>query len=421
MQSKIMDVPTFYGTFVPQNASKKFSGLVSLENVLIHSLNVPAVRLLNKYGLNDFYCFLKRSGLKGLFRPPGGYGLTLILGGAEASLWELVQLYLALGNLGKFREIQVLLHSPKPLLLGEEELFSQGASWLVLEALKKLDRPGSEYFWQNFTRPVPVAWKTGTSYGQRDAWAIGINKQWCIGVWVGNFTGEENAELSGVRSAAPLLFSIFSRLVDYDKNLWFEEPTTQLKEVECCQKSGYPAKSYCPQRVRLKQPVISFHGGWCPFHQQYLIDKKTGERVSSLCWEGVETEWVVRFIVPPRVKEILSKSGHSVDVIPPWAERAGRTEEKNKMEILYPPAGLKMFIPRDIGGHYEKIVLQAQHQIPATQLFWFLNGKFVGKTKEIHKLAVDLSPGEYTLTVQDKDGFSREVSFFVYKKEERRD
>jgi penicillin-binding protein 1C len=446
MQSKIQDVPTFFGTFTPQNASKEFSGLVSLEDVLVQSLNVPSVRLLNAYGVRDFYDFLQDAGLHGLFRSPDGYGLALILGGAEANLHELVQLYAALGNGGRSTPLVVLEPSarqdaPQALVNGKRpheiskiggvggasetpavpaahrpELFSKGAAWLVLNTLTRLSRPGSEYYWEYFDNRVPVAWKTGTSYGQKDAWAIGVNRQWTIGVWAGNFTGEGNAMLTGHASAAPLLFSLFNQLTRPGESAWFDDPLFDLAQVECCAESGFPAGSDCPHKIMLKRPKTSRSSGTCPYHKKFLVDEATGREVCSLCWSGLETEWITRYVVPPAVKEIFTATGRRADDVPIHTASCPEYRDTDRIELVYPVDGVKIFVPRDFDGVHEKIVFTAKHQRPATHLFWYLNGDLVGETAGTHECPVDLAPGDYTLTVQDENGLSRSARFSAFRK-----
>jgi len=431
MESRIQDVPTFYGTFAPQNASMEFSGLARLDDVLIQSLNVPSVRLLNAYGVYNFYDFLVDGGLGGLFRGPDGYGLSLILGGAEASLFELVQLYVALGNLGQFRPVEAIDRPAEPHTdrrsafepriasaagSNERRLFSQGAAWLVLNALTRLSRPGVEYYWEYFDNRIPVAWKTGTSYGQKDGWAIGVNKQWTIGVWAGNFTGEGNALLTGTGSAAPLLFTLFNTLTRHGEPGWVDEPTFDLVDVVCCEESGFPAGPDCSRTFRSKRPRSAYAPGECPYHRRFLVDKATGRQVCSLCWKGVDTEWVTRFVVPPGVREIFTKTGRHADAVPVHAANCPDFHDDCRMELVYPVDGIKIFVPRDFDGVHEKIVFSAKHQTPSTHVFWYLNGSLVGETVGTHECTVDLDPGAYTLTVQDEDGFSRTAAFTAYKK-----
>ncbi len=415
--SLVQDVPSFYGTFAPQNASKQFQGVVTIEQFLMQSLNVPAVRLLNTYGITDLYDFLKASGLKGLFRSPEGYGLTLILGGAEARLWGLVQLYLILGNAG-IRKDLTLVHTTQPTSSSDRQshLLSDGASWQVLNILNKLSRPDIEFYWHQFDNTVPVAWKTGTSYGQKDGWAIGVNREWTIGVWIGNFTGEGNTEIGGAKAAAPLLFSLFNALSHHDKQLWFETPEYDLQDVACCTYSGFPVNPHCPDTIMLKRPITAYVPGTCPFHKRYLIDKKSGKSVCSLCWNNSDTAWVTRTIHSPAVKDILNKNAVATDSIPPHSPSCLTYRKDNLLEIVYPVSDIKILIPRDYDGTYEKLVLSAKHQRPSVHLFWYIDKQFIGETIDIHTMPCDLKPGKHTLTVQDEEGFIRRVSFSSYRK-----
>ncbi len=269
MQSKIQDVPTFFGTFAPQNASKEFSGLVSLEDVLVQSLNVPSVRLLNAYGVRDFYDFLAGRGtsralpeprrVRSRAHPRGRRGESLraraIVCGARKR--RRIRPVEAIERTGREWSRSRKASEPPSAdrRLDRSELFSKGAAWLVLNTLTRLSRPGSEYYWEYFDNRVPVAWKTGTSYGQKDAWAIGVNRQWTIGVWAGNFTGEGNAMLTGhAFGGARFSFSLFNQLTRPGENAWFDDPLFDLAQVECCAESGFPAGPDCPHKISLKRP-----------------------------------------------------------------------------------------------------------------------------------------------------------------------
>jgi penicillin-binding protein 1C len=415
MASVVQDVPTFYGTFAPQNASQQFCGLTTVDRLLIESLNVPSVRLLNAYGLADFYDFLVSAGLEGLFRGPDGYGLTLVIGGAEASLLELTQLYASLGSMGRKRPLRFT--EDDDTRRRSERLFSEGAAWQVLDVLTRLSRPGVEYYWDRFDNRIPVAWKTGTSYGQKDAWAVGVNRQWTIGVWAGNFDGAGNASLTGAKSAAPLLFSLFNAFTRRDEMMWFDKPAFDLKGVECCRQSGYPAGQFCEETARVERPKAAHTPGTCPFHRRYVVDSVTGESVCSLCWHGVDTQYVTRFVVSPGARDILHKSGREVDVIPAHAADCPTRADAARIELVYPVDGVKIFIPRDFDGQHEKIVFHAQHQRPSVHLFWYINGSLAGETAGDHRLPVALAPGEYRLTVQDEEGYSETVCFAAYRTE----
>ncbi|MBD3315129.1 MAG: penicillin-binding protein 1C [Chitinivibrionales bacterium] len=417
MKSLVQDVPTFFGTFAPQNASEQFCGMAPLEKVLISSLNVPSVRLLNAYGVDDFYEFLVDAGLKGLFRSPSGYGLTLILGGAEAGLWEMTAMYRSLGMLGQQGRLATTNRNVSTSVAQTNDtLMSQGAAWLVLETLKQVRRPGIEQFWDSFETSVPVAWKTGTSYGQKDGWAIGTNAQWTVGVWAGNFTGEGNAELSGSRSAAPLLFTLFNTLTQRDRPVWPQKPEPKLDLVACCALSGYQIGKYCPETTFVEMPSCAYRHRICPYHRRFLIDRRTGRSVCSLCWDNVDTAWVTRAIYPPAARKVLVQTGHVVDSIPLHAHSCPTATDPNRLQLVYPVPGVKLFVPRGMDGAYQKVVFEARHQRSNAHLFWYLDGNFVAETEGIHTPAIDLPAGHHTVVVQDEEGFLRTVSFWAFRR-----
>ncbi|MFC1476745.1 penicillin-binding protein 1C [Fibrobacterota bacterium] len=425
MISKVRDVPTFYGTFSPQNASKHFRGLITLEELLIRSLNVPAVRLLHYTGLDDFYQFLKSAGLKGLFRTSEGYGLTLIIGGSEASLWELTRMFAGLGNLGMQKPFTVINDDKEnrdtsPDISAEYQtefrLCSEGAAWLVLNVLRKLTRPGSEHYWYLFTQQVSVAWKTGTSYGQKDAWAIGTNRQWTIGIWVGNFTGEGNAVLSGAKSAGPILFSLFNQLSDKSAELWFEKPEYDLARKKICKLSGYTPGPYCKEVVYAEQPSNAYKTRICPFHKKFLISKKTGYVTCSRCWQIPDTTWAIKAVYSPSVRSILDKLGHKLDTIPLHNPHCPAIHKEKSIDILYPVNGISILTPRNIKGEYEKVVFKANYQRKSGLLFWYLDNQFIGETIEQHTVPVNLEQGKHHLVIQDSEGSTSSVRFRSHRR-----
>src|SRR5690606_27737831 len=193
---------------------------------------------------------LQSLGMSTLFRPADDYGLTLILGGAEGNLWELTSIYARLAASardGDKAQAPVSLLMPnnlhnaladktiKPVI---KQVITQGAAWLTLQALIDVARPGYDNYWRDFSGSQTIAWKTGTSYGLRDAWAIGSNGRYTLGVWVGNAAGEPATFLSGQSSAAPVLFDVFDAL---PKVNWFAKPAHALKTISVCADDGYLA------------------------------------------------------------------------------------------------------------------------------------------------------------------------------------
>ncbi|MDD2716910.1 MAG: penicillin-binding protein 1C, partial [Candidatus Wallbacteria bacterium] len=311
--TKIPDVPTHYGSFSPANADLTYRGMVTVHDSLTMSLNVPAVMLLDCYGVEDFYGFLKKAGLKNLFRTPDEYGLPLVIGGAEATVWDLAAMFAGLGNLGNFRKISVLQGIEDT---AENRLISRGAAWLTLLMLQDVNRPGAENYWHQFSSQWPIAWKTGTSFGFRDAWAIGVTPQWTIAVWAGNFTGEGNPELFGARSAGHLLFDIFNTLPRNPFRIWFDKPESSLQSLKICQDSGYLAGQDCPQTVEREAPLSMDHLKVCPYHRKVFLNPDRSETVCSLCW-GTSGEVSEQYLVyPPEVVQYLRETGGAPHTIP---------------------------------------------------------------------------------------------------------
>lgn len=416
LESKILDVPTYYGTFAPLNANKDFQGVVSLEDMLTHSLNIPAVRLLYDYGIDDFYSDLKEMGVTSLFRSAQGYGLSLVLGGAEVSLWDMCKVYSGLGNQGGIRPI-IFLKDPKNKKTEDSlRLCSSGASWLVLSALSKLNRPDVESFWQLFSDQVPVAWKTGTSYGQKDAWAVGVNRQWTIGVWVGNFTGQGNTFLGGAVSAGPVLFSLFRQLTDLDSEFWFEKPEFDLKPVTVCASTGYLPNSSCPDTVNTYKPSGAWKTEQCQWHQKVITDKKSGLEVCSRCWTGVDRKDTVLLLYPSAATEIMRRKGMKADLMPSHNPICTAVKAKvNRITIEYPVDGISIFIPRDMKGEYQRVVAKASCGT-GSSLFWYLDGNYLGKTVDIHTMAVSCKTGKHVLSVFDNEDGLQRTSFDVVRK-----
>ena len=410
LESKVKDVPTFYGSFIPGNANREYAGMVSIKDALVQSLNVPAARLLSYYGVPRFHRLLRSGGFTTLFRSPGDYGLTLILGGAEATLWEMCGVYRMLGNGGRLSPL-VLLETGVTEDQDYETVLSRGSCWLILETLKELHRPGSEYYWHYFENQWPIAWKTGTSYGQRDAWAIGITPQWVIGVWVGNFTGEGNPELAGAKTAGPLMFDIFSRLPKKQEKAWFEKPDDNLKVVRICKETGHPASIYCSETVVALQPLNAESLSRCPYHKVFYMDSAGVYQVCSLCWDEHGGVPDTILVYPPDACTQLRKVGHYIKGIPRHKPDCPTLSKENPITIVYPATGTGLWIPRGITGEKQKAVLKAAHSNAQACLFWYLDGTYLGRTEENHKLAVNLLQGNHQLTLIDDEGHRRQMMF----------
>jgi penicillin-binding protein 1C len=406
--SLVPDLPTHYAGYMPENADRAYRGAVPARHALARSLNVPAVRMLQDHGVDRFYDFLKNAGMTTLTRPPGDYGLTLVLGGAEGTLWDLTGVYANLAAIarGTPRGRPAVYRVPR-LLAGDTTWtarpaeLSTGAAWLTLEALVEVVRPGVEVNWTRFSSSQPIAWKTGTSFGHRDAWAIGSTARYTVGVWVGNATGEGRPELTGVGAAAPLLFDVFDRL---DASPWFDRPDYALKPVTVCRDDGYlatagcaTAKAWIPRDAHFERP--SAH------HRVVHLDPTGRWRVDARC-EAVRDMAHATWFVLPAGQEYYYRRNHAdYRPLPPFrpdcaAARAGG----DPLEFLYPAGETRLYIPVDLDGRKGRVVFRVAHRDPGATLYWHLDDTYLGTTATYHERAVDVGPGRHVMTVVDQDG-----------------
>ncbi|MGL1887113.1 MAG: penicillin-binding protein 1C [Reichenbachiella sp.] len=407
-QTLIKDVPTYFSSFSPSNASKNFSGIVPASQALIHSLNIPAVRLLNAYGVNKFYNLLQAAGIRSLFRNPDDYGLPLILGGAEVSAWDMAKLYMGLANDGKFNDISYLSST---LVKQKSALISSEASHLILEEMKELIRPGLEFYWKKYSSQRPIAWKTGTSYGNKDAWAAGCTPKWTIIVWVGNFDGTSNNALSGMRSAGPLMFNILNSLPKNPKTKWFKD-LKSYSSVEICEQTGFYATSSCPDTELVNAPKTMKPLKACPYHEIIFTDINGNNEVCSRCWSNNHVKnYALKF--PPDVNYYLRKNGTLTESSPIHNPNCAVRQEHDVLQIIYPLSKANLFIPKDFDGEYQPLIGRVASQFPERELFWYLDETFLGSTVRKPSLPLSLKEGKHELTVIDSQGNKDQVEFSV--------
>ncbi len=415
-ESKIKDVPVHYGTFNPENCNLNFSGLVSVEEALIRSLNVPAVVALEKFGIYDFYNFLEKAGVSTLFRTPDDYGLTLILGGAEVTLFDLVSIYRSLGRYGLSGNLKLI--DEENLQDDNEQLISKGSAYLVLQILKQLKRPGLEAWWESFNGAKPFAWKTGTSYGNRDAWALGVSPKWTIGIWVGNFDGRENINLGSSTCSAPILFDIFNYLPAGEGENWFEPPSGGLRPVRICADSGYRAGENCKNTLLASISEGAARLKKCPYCRSVFVNIEETEEVCSLCWEQGKYKKVKKIFYPPDVVQYLSEGGVITERMLPHKKDCPGNSRRDVMNVIYPQENASIFIPRDLNGKLQKINLRAAHIDPGKKIYWYIDNVYRGCTACKHSMAVELTSGKHSLEIIDSDGERAGVTFYSSLRED---
>jgi len=413
----IRDIPYRFGDgFNPKNADRTNRGLVNANEALSRSLNIPFVELLSRYGVSPFWQDLRNQGFKAVQNTPDYYGLSLILGGTEVSLFELADVYsrfahqLAWSDKSTDSVSSIHFNLEKtnsdhkfPKLLGNSSI------WSTFEAMTQVVRPENHVFWEEFSSSRKVAWKTGTSFGNKDAWSVGVTPDWVVGVWVGNADGQGRPNLTGVRSAAPILFDVFSLL---PVTQWFTMPLDTRLETLCAQ-SGLHANTYCPETREEWIPDKTYLNGSCTYHQPIYLDKKALFRVNSTCYPLTESVKDVFFVLKP-VEEWYFKRYHSwYRGLPPYLPRCKEENQQISFQIVYPSNAVTVYLPKDYDGNSGKIVLEAVHSFPEKKLYWHINEEFVGITQSIHKISFVPKKGNQNLVVIDEDGFVLKRFFSV--------
>jgi penicillin-binding protein 1C len=421
----VADVPTQYSGYMPENFDHAYRGAVPADVALAQSLNVPAVRMLKRHGVQRFYDFLHHAGLTTLSRKPDDYGLTLILGGAETTLWDATALYANLADIARqvspgakpaYRRLRVTDRDADGETRGAD--ITPGAAWLTLQSLLEVARPGEEGYWRSFASSRKIAWKTGTSWGLRDAWALGSSSQHTVGVWVGNASGEARAGLTGASVAAPVLFDLFNRLEPAD---WFARPDLLLKPVETCRNDGFLANGQCETEWQWA-PRDSHFDQPSPYNVRLHLDGDR-RRVHGGCervTRMVQANW---FVLPPGLEYYYRRHHADYRVPPPFRpdcqthEAAGGA--RGPIEFLYPNPGTRIYIPTDLAEQKSRAVFEAAHRDRDVVLYWHLDEQYLGVTRTFHQRALDVTPGTHTLTVVDPQGNRLSRQFEVLAAEAR--
>lgn len=423
----VADIPTTINGYSPENFDKTFHGAVSASEALNRSLNVPAVRMLRSYGLQRFYNQLKKMEMRSLTHPSDYYGLSLILGGAESSLWEVTKIYAGLASTLNF-----YTHSSSeyrsnefinPIFSIEEEarfgktqlkapVLQAGAIYQTFESMKETNRPTNEENWSFYQDARPIAWKTGTSYGFKDAWAVGITPDYAIGIWVGNADGEGRPGLTGIQAAAPVLFDVFKALPV--KRHWFSIPYDDLIEESICLKSGHKAGIFCDE---VKTQWITANENsmhTCPYHHRIFLDTTASYRVNSSCYLLENMKPVSWFSLPPVQEYYYAPLHPQYRELPPLLSGCLAENEK-LMAFIFPKTKERVILPKGFDENINEVIFKLAHQNSNTTIHWYLDEKYIGSTDTFHELAIAPSPGVYTLTVVDNEGnrIQQEVEFLM--------
>lgn len=383
----ISDVPIDFGGFAPKNYNGKFQGAVPADEAIAQSLNVPCVEMLKDHGILRFVELLKGCGIATLDLPADKYGLSIALGGAEVTLYEITKLYAEMSACyqGTCR--------------AEFALNDRLALHQTFEAMRKVNRP-DQLDWRRVSSVQNIAWKTGTSYGSRDAWAIGVTPEYAVGVWVGNADGSSTPDLTGARAAGPVMFDIMSLMPFCE---WFEDPSEEDgATIRVCRHSGYRAGRYCDDTEEVVCAKASVDSPQCPYcHPVHLsLDGK-----NQILGRSEPTITKTMSSLPPVLEHYYKVAHPEYTPLPPVkVTQNTQAGDGAQMKFLSPADGSLIQLPRLMDGSRGQLTCSVAHADPSAEIFWHCNDSFICATKDLHTIQLDLANGVHTISAVDTYG-----------------
>lgn len=410
-QTLVRDVPVQYGAYSPENYDGSNAGMVSLEEALARSLNVPFVDLLAEQGVEPFLGRLRSGGVRSLVDTPGHYGLSAVVGGTELTPLELAGLYVALASEGRARPLRA-----RPLREGQSRsagipLMAPGAAFLTLEALRQRDRPDFPDRAALARLPRRIAWKTGTSFGHRDAWAVGVGERYTVVVWLGNLDQTPSGHLVGATAAGPVLFDLLEGLGDGLSQP--ARPSSDLVDVDLCALSGRLPRASCPHRTDALALRHAVPTARCELHQAVEVDVLTGEQVGPGCRAGRETRREVVVAWPAAVRRFLAERHRALPSPPDLAAGCRVAQAAEPPRITSPARGETTLLLPGVPAEDQELPLIAESSRLGGRLSWFVDGAFVGSTTGEEQLWWTPVPGEHEVLVMDERGASDRVEVGV--------
>lgn len=401
---KISDIPTDFGGYSPDNFDELFNGPVLFEYALKNSLNVPAVKLLSELGTGLFIKKLEESGFETIKKQRESLGLSLILGGCGTTLEELTRYYSAFGNKGLLPEINLVLDE---VTTGSRRVLSEEAAFLIFNILSSIERPDTPNEFLNDTKLTPIAWKTGTSYGRRDAWAVGFNKKYTIGVWIGNFKGTGSPFLTGAEIAVPLLFEV-ANYISYGEDGLYPAQPEAVKGRKVCSESGKIPGRFCASTINDFYIDGKSSIEKCDVEREIFVssDEDLSYCTSCLPVDGYRRKVIKKY--SPEIELWLKKNG-GIKSTPQHNPACTRIEAGNNLSIVSPVKDYEYIITN---LEEESISLKAASG-SGKFLYWFINGKFIAKVKSGEVMFFNPGAGKAEIACIDDLGNSDEVTIVV--------
>lgn len=404
--SILADAPKSFGSYAPDNFDRDFRGPIPAAEALRMSRNVPAIQLASNLKKTSFYELLQMAGI-GKLQTEKEYGLSLVLGGAEVTMQEMAMLYAMLANSGR---LQPLLFEQGKKPANGKRLLSAEASFLTLDALRDTVRP------PNASHNSVAYWKTGTSNGFHDAWTAGVFGHYVLVVWVGNFNGNGNPSLIGVRAAAPLFFQLIDVVRQRDTQnediVTAQIPHVKIRRIMLCASTGDMNIKNCPSIVN-----SWFIPGVSPIREQnilrnFLINNETGKRACQ--FDAVKTSYQAFEVWPSDLKRVLDRTGIYKNPLPQWEEgcvpSAQQAGEPPRILSPLPNIAYQFHVGASLGN---KIPFKAAADGEVKTLHWFVNKRYIGVSQPDVPLLWDAEPGNFRVSVVDDHGHSAHVNIAV--------
>ncbi len=411
-QTTVEDIPCEIKGYAPQNFDKKFRGKITIETALLYSLNIPAVKIIDEYEVKNFVDKLVKLNFKQIKKDKDKLGHSVILGGCGATLEEITQMYTAFANIGKFKNLELhnttknrpLTHKKEPSM----DMVSPAAAYMVTETLSNLTRPDIPNYAENMENNFNIAWKTGTSYGKRDAWCMGYTPQYTVGVWLGNFDNSPVAELVGVELAAPVLFEIFKAISNTKDKTWYHKPQNLSSRIVCTE-SGLPPNYFCK----------SFTNDWflagvskynlCEHLKEY--DVSANEKI-SYCKDCVPETGYKKLLYSNLSADLINyyDNNHVIyKKIPEHNPLCQSNFNKQKISILHPQEH-KIYYTDEKEAH---IKLECAAASSVKHIYWYVNDKFIGKYAKNEEVFIKLKPQKAKISCTDDLGNTKHVEIEI--------
>ncbi len=423
----VPDVPMQIGNYAPKNFDLGYDGAVPAHNALARSLNIPALKMLQQYKYQRFYEVLKSCGITTLNRPAGNYGLSLVLGGCEVTLWDLAGVYASMArtlnhqtlNKGKINNSD--FHAPNYLQkkspnksIVQNVALDATSLYFTFQAMKEVMRPGEEGLWQQFSSSQTIAWKTGTSFGFRDGWAVGVTPKYVVAVWCGNADGEGRPDLIGIKTAAPVMFDIF-RLLPHGG--WFKKPVYNFSFVPVCRQSGFKANLDCNDVDTLFVSENGSKSPLCPYHRMVNLDASGLYRVTAECESPSAMQHKSWFVLTPAMEYYYKQKNADYIPLPAFKPGCAFSDAGKTIDIIYPLPNAKIYVPLEINGQRGKTIFSATHRRSNAKIFWSLDDEFIVTTQLFHQVAINPPVGKHTITLVDENGITVTRQFEIVEKE----